>query len=97
MAEDVHEGLSDQAIEARVEKEYPGTLLIPTGGDGVAIFLIPALIIVGRCRDVRRADSCVARGAEGSADKSADEAIVEAAQRERMAEQVNQIATWPAR
>jgi cytochrome c-type biogenesis protein CcmH/NrfF len=80
---DVHHGLSDQAIEAKVEQEYAGTLLIPTGGDGVAVFLIPALIIaVGAVtfavlivRRTRR---------EGSADKSADEAIVQAAQRERM-------------
>ena len=42
---DVHQGLSDQAIEAQIEGVYPGTLLIPTGGDGVAVFLIPALII----------------------------------------------------
>ncbi|HEY5272782.1 MAG TPA: cytochrome c-type biogenesis protein CcmH [Acidimicrobiales bacterium] len=84
VVKDVHQGLSDQVIEAQVEGQYPGTLLIPTGGDGVAIFLIPALIIAAGAatfvvlmlRRTRR---------EGSADKSADEAIVEAAQRERMA------------
>jgi cytochrome c-type biogenesis protein CcmH len=83
VANDVHAGLSDQAIEAQVEKEFAGTLLIPTGGDGVAVFLIPALIIaigvitfvVLMVRRTRR---------EGSLDKKADEAIVEAAQRERM-------------
>jgi cytochrome c-type biogenesis protein CcmH/NrfF len=79
----VHEGLSNQAIESKVEKEFVGTLLVPTGGDGVAIFLIPALIIaVGAVtfivlitRRSRRAESI---------DKSADQAIVEAAQRARM-------------
>lgn len=84
VTKDVHEGLSDPAIEAQVEKEFVGTLLIPTGGDGVAIFLIPASIIVAGAvtfvvlimRRTRR---------EESADKSADQAIVEAAQRERMA------------
>jgi cytochrome c-type biogenesis protein CcmH/NrfF len=84
VVQDVHQGLSDQAIEAQVEKVFPGTLLIPTGGDGVAVFLIPALVIavgavtfaVLMVRRTRR---------EGSADKSADEAIVEAAQRERIA------------
>jgi cytochrome c-type biogenesis protein CcmH/NrfF len=84
VTKDVHEGLSDPAIEAQVEKEFVGTLLIPTGGDGVAIFLIPASIIVAGAvtfvvlimRRTRRGES---------ADKSADQAIVEAAQRERMA------------
>jgi cytochrome c-type biogenesis protein CcmH/NrfF len=42
----VHEGLSDQVIEAKVEKEYVGTLLIPTGDAGVVVFLVPALLIV---------------------------------------------------
>jgi cytochrome c-type biogenesis protein CcmH/NrfF len=84
VANDVHKGLSDQAIEGLVEKEFPGTLLIPTGGDGVAIFLIPALIIaVGAVTFVVLIVRRTRR--EGSADKSADEAIVEAAQRERMA------------
>jgi cytochrome c-type biogenesis protein CcmH/NrfF len=80
---DVHEGLTDQAIEAQVEKEFVGTLLIPTGGEGVAIVLIPALIIVVGAvtfivvilRRTRR---------EESVDKRADQALVEAAQRERM-------------
>ena len=80
---DVHEGLADQAIEAQVEKEFVGTLLIPTGGEGVAIVLIPALIIVVGAvtfivvilRRTRR---------EESVDKRADQALVEAAQRERM-------------
>jgi cytochrome c-type biogenesis protein CcmH/NrfF len=84
VANDVHKGLSDQAIEGLVEKEFPGTLLVPTGGDGVAIFLIPALIIaVGAVTFVVLIVRRTRR--EGSADKSADEAIVEAAQRERMA------------
>jgi cytochrome c-type biogenesis protein CcmH/NrfF len=84
VTKDVHEGESDQAIEAQVEREFVGTLLIPTGGDGVAIFLIPALIIVAGAatllfvllRRTRR---------DGPVDTSADEAIVEAAQRARMA------------
>jgi cytochrome c-type biogenesis protein CcmH/NrfF len=42
----VHEGLSDQAIESRIEAVYPDTLLVPTGGVGIAVFLIPALVIV---------------------------------------------------
>jgi cytochrome c-type biogenesis protein CcmH/NrfF len=84
VVEDVDRGLSDQAVEAQAEGQYPGTLLIATGGDGVAVFLIPTLVIavgvvtfaVLMIRRTRR---------EGSADKSADEAIVDAAQRERRA------------
>jgi cytochrome c-type biogenesis protein CcmH/NrfF len=84
VTKNVHEGLSDQAIEAQVEKEFPGTLLIPIGGDGVAVFLIPALIIaVGALTFVVLIMRRTRR--EGSANKSADEDIVEAAQRERMA------------
>jgi cytochrome c-type biogenesis protein CcmH/NrfF len=84
VAQDVHRGLSDQVIEAQVEGQYAGTLLIPTGGDGVAVFLIPALVIV--LGAVTFAVLIVRRTRrEGSTDKSADEAIVEAAQRERMA------------
>jgi cytochrome c-type biogenesis protein CcmH/NrfF len=82
--QDVHNGLSDQAIESQVEGQYAGTLLIPTGGEGIAVYLIPALVIavgavtfaVMMVRRTRRV---------GPADKTADEAIVEAARRERTA------------
>lgn len=78
----VHEGLSDQVIEARVEKEYVGTLLIPTGDAGVALFLIPAVVIVVGAvafgvlfvRRTRRTEM---------GEDSADQALVDAARRER--------------
>jgi cytochrome c-type biogenesis protein CcmH/NrfF len=78
----VHQGLSDQVIEARVEKVYPGILLIPTGDAGVAVFLIPALVIVVGAVAfgvlfVRRT-----RRAEVGSD-SADQALVDQARRER--------------
>jgi cytochrome c-type biogenesis protein CcmH len=41
----VHQGFTDQAIEARVEREFPGTLLVPSGGAGAAVFLIPSIVI----------------------------------------------------
>jgi cytochrome c-type biogenesis protein CcmH/NrfF len=84
VVKDVHQGLSDQAIEAQVEGQYPGTLLIPTGGDGVTIFLIPALIIAaGAATFVVLMLKRTRR--EVSDDKGADEAIVDAAQRRRSA------------
>ena len=42
----VGEGRSDQAIEAQIEAQYPGTLLVPSGEAGVAVFVIPAVVIV---------------------------------------------------
>jgi cytochrome c-type biogenesis protein CcmH/NrfF len=83
---DVHKGLTNQAIETKVEEEFAGTLLIPTGGDGVALFLIPALIIVAGAMTfvvlIRRRTK-----RDDSVDKGADQAIVEAAQRQRIAGQ----------
>jgi len=78
----VNEGLSDQVIEARVEKEYVGTLLIPTGDAGVVVFLVPALLIVVGAiafailfvRRTRRADAT---------DALADQLLVDEAQRAR--------------
>lgn len=37
----VAQGWSDAAIEARVEDQYPGTLLVPTGGIGVLAVALP--------------------------------------------------------
>jgi len=86
VASDVHGGLSNAAIEARVEKQYVGTLLIPTGGDGVAIFLIPSAIIVAGAVTfvilIRRRTRV-----HSSVDELEDRAIVDAARRARMSDQ----------
>jgi cytochrome c-type biogenesis protein CcmH/NrfF len=82
VTEYVHQGLSDQVIEARVESEYAGTLLIPTGDAGVAIFLIPALVIV--VGGIAFGFLFVRRGRRAEAgDELEDRALVDEAQRAR--------------
>jgi cytochrome c-type biogenesis protein CcmH/NrfF len=42
---DVHAGMSDAAIEQAVLQEYPGSILLPEGGIGVAVVAIPIAVI----------------------------------------------------
>lgn len=74
----VHGGWSDAAIEAKVESQYPGTLLVPTGGAGVLAIALPlgaiaigGVALIGVLRSRRR------RGGSSAA----DEAVVASARR----------------
>jgi cytochrome c-type biogenesis protein CcmH/NrfF len=78
----VRKGVSDPEIEARIEALFPGTLLLPGGGVGVVIFLIPAAIIVaGAIAFATLLFRRTRRVVDG--DDSLDRELVEAAQRVR--------------
>lgn len=78
----VHQGLSDQAIEAKVEAQFPGTLLIPSGEAGAAVFLIPGVVIAAGA--LTFAFLLFKRKSRaGPADDEADLALVRAAQDRR--------------
>lgn len=78
----VDEGKSDQSIEALIEASFPGTLLVPSGGIGLVAWLLPlcAIVAAGAVLGwflVRRQALATVRS------RADDEAIVEAARRER--------------
>jgi cytochrome c-type biogenesis protein CcmH len=43
---DVHAGMSDQAITSAILTEFPGATLVPTGGLGLALIVLPSAAIV---------------------------------------------------
>lgn len=80
----VHQGLSDSAIEARIESQFPGTLLIPSGDSGIVVFVVPAAVIVAGA--LTFAALLFRRTRTAVADDGADEALVEVARRARARE-----------
>lgn len=77
----VHQGLSDGQIEARIEAQFPGTLLIPSGGSGVVVFLLPAVVIVAGA--ITFATLLFRRTTRHLPDDAEGEQLVEAARRQR--------------
>ena len=77
----VHQKVSDAAIEARIEAQFPGTLLIPGGDSGVVVFVVPAVVIVAGA--ITFAVLVLRRTRAGVVEDSADEELVEAARRAR--------------
>ena len=81
----VHRGESDSVIEAHIEAQFPGTLLIPGGDSGVVVFVVPAVVIVAGA--ITFATLLFRRTRGDLAQDSADEELVEAARRARTQEQ----------
>jgi cytochrome c-type biogenesis protein CcmH/NrfF len=81
VARDVHAGMTNAAIESSVLRRYPGSILVPQGGLGVLVVVLPlAAVVLGAVALVvvlwrRRARHGLPQAAED------DEALVAAALR----------------